>query len=56
MIIASFGIDFNKNKDIENLKKKGVEKKGKRNNSITSCDSIVLLRRLQDDIREIKPE
>ena len=52
----NFGIDFTKNKDIENLKKKNIEKKGKRNNSITSCDSIVLLRRLQDDIREIKPE
>jgi len=48
----NFGTNFKNNKELEYIKKKSTSKKGK-NNSVNSCDSIVLLRRLQDDIREI---
>ena len=44
--------NFNITKGLGQIKKKATSKKGK-NNIINSCDSIVLLRRLQDDIREI---
>ena len=52
----NFGIDFIKIKDLENIKRKNNEKKGRKNNSVTSCNSIVLLRRLQDDLRETKSQ
>ena len=52
----NFGIEFIKIKDLENIKRKNNEKKGRKNNSVTSCNSIVLLRRLQDDLRETKSQ
>ena len=49
----NFGINHINSKELGQIKKKATSKKGK-NNSINSYDSIVLLRRLQDDIREIE--
>ena len=49
----NFGIDFRKSQDIKSLQIKSHSKKGK-HTSINSCDSIVLLRRLQDDIKFTK--
>ena len=49
----NFGIYFRKSQDIKSLQIKSHSKKGK-HTSINSCDSIVLLRRLQDDIKFTK--
>jgi hypothetical protein len=50
---TKFGINFKNNKEMENIKMKEKTKNPKIIN-INNGDSIVLLRRLQEDIREIK--
>jgi len=47
-----FNFDFLKNK--RDIKKMLINAKKAKNENINSCDSIVLLKRLQEDIKEIK--
>ena len=47
---TNFGISFKNDKEIEQLEKKDRSKKAKKT-SINSGDSIVLLRRLQIDLK-----